>query len=237
MSIGDNIKKIRERNGLTQKQLGEKCGMADSAIRRYELGKANPKIETVQKIANALGVDAGDLDDRTDLKIRFVEKELKKIQDEYIESLKNLPHDDNYNENSSKLFSKWSEQDELLRKRLNLLAPPVSTGEKIKQLRESHSLSLEELSQKINIPVPLLNRYEKNERTLSLNDLHLISHYYGIAPEDIDIGVENHFASYTTMQDFDYKQLLKLYENLNVSGQRKAVDFLTLLSKIPEYNI
>lgn len=30
--------------------------MADSAIRRYELEKLNPKFETIQKIANALGV-------------------------------------------------------------------------------------------------------------------------------------------------------------------------------------
>ena len=31
------------------------CGMADTAIRRYENGNANPKIETLQKIATALG--------------------------------------------------------------------------------------------------------------------------------------------------------------------------------------
>lgn len=44
MSIGENIKKIRVQKGLTQKQLGELCGMADSAIRRYENGRANPKL-------------------------------------------------------------------------------------------------------------------------------------------------------------------------------------------------
>lgn len=58
MSVGENIKRIRLEKKLTQKQLGDLCKppMADSAIRRYEADKVNPKIETIQKIANALGV-------------------------------------------------------------------------------------------------------------------------------------------------------------------------------------
>ena len=63
MSIGENIKKKRIQKGLTQKQLGELCGMADSAIRRYENGRANPKYETLEKIAAALGTHALILND------------------------------------------------------------------------------------------------------------------------------------------------------------------------------
>lgn len=63
MTIGENIKRIRKEKGLTQKALGDKCGLADSAIRRYELGGANPKIETLRKIANALGVSLFQLTD------------------------------------------------------------------------------------------------------------------------------------------------------------------------------
>lgn len=55
MPTGFKIKEIRKRKGLTQKQLGEKCGMYESQIRKYENGKANPKMETLQKIADALG--------------------------------------------------------------------------------------------------------------------------------------------------------------------------------------
>lgn len=61
MTVGENIKRIRKKKGLTQKQLGALCGLADSAIRRYELGGANPKIETIQKIAHALEVEYTDL--------------------------------------------------------------------------------------------------------------------------------------------------------------------------------
>lgn len=56
MTVGQNIKAIRKERGLTQKELGEACGIDEANIRKYELGKANPKIETVEKIAKALGV-------------------------------------------------------------------------------------------------------------------------------------------------------------------------------------
>ncbi len=59
--VGVKIKELRLRNGLTQKQLGEKCGIAEPTIRKYELGKLNPKIETIGKIAAALNVPVADI--------------------------------------------------------------------------------------------------------------------------------------------------------------------------------
>ena len=61
MTTGEKIKYYRQLKGLTQKELGDLCGMADSAIRRYELGKANPKIETLGKIADALDIHISNL--------------------------------------------------------------------------------------------------------------------------------------------------------------------------------
>ncbi|MDE5801876.1 MAG: helix-turn-helix domain-containing protein [Lachnospiraceae bacterium] len=61
MTVGEKIKELRSKKGMTQKELGEKCGFADSAIRRYELGKANPKLETIKRIANALEVPTWEL--------------------------------------------------------------------------------------------------------------------------------------------------------------------------------
>lgn len=61
MPTGSRIKEIRTQKGLTQKELGRKCEIAESTIRRYELGSLNPKIETLQKIANALGVPVTEL--------------------------------------------------------------------------------------------------------------------------------------------------------------------------------
>lgn len=61
MTIGGNIKAARKKAGLTQKQLGDLCGMADSAIRRYESGRGNPTTKTLTRIAEALGVSIVEL--------------------------------------------------------------------------------------------------------------------------------------------------------------------------------
>lgn len=61
MTIGKKIKEIRIKRGYTQKELGALCGMADSAIRRYESDRSRPKFENLSKIADALGVSALDL--------------------------------------------------------------------------------------------------------------------------------------------------------------------------------
>ncbi|MDE5717128.1 MAG: helix-turn-helix domain-containing protein [Lachnospiraceae bacterium] len=56
MTVAENIKFLRTQKKLTQKQLGDLCHIAESTIRRYELGLLNPKKETIEKIANALDV-------------------------------------------------------------------------------------------------------------------------------------------------------------------------------------
>lgn len=53
---GEMIRKYRIQKGMTQKKLGELCGIADSNIRKYETGKQTPKINTLQRIADALEV-------------------------------------------------------------------------------------------------------------------------------------------------------------------------------------
>ena len=61
MTVAENIKRIRKEKHLTQKQLGEKCGMSESTLRQYEIGYRNPKIQTIKRIADALGVSLGEL--------------------------------------------------------------------------------------------------------------------------------------------------------------------------------
>ena len=57
MTIGDRIKTARSNAGLTQRALAEKSGIATGTVQQYELGKRQPRIEQLQKIADALEVD------------------------------------------------------------------------------------------------------------------------------------------------------------------------------------
>lgn len=61
MSVAENIKRIRKKRGFTQKELGNLCGINEANIRKYENDRQNPKIETLQKIANALRVNITEL--------------------------------------------------------------------------------------------------------------------------------------------------------------------------------
>lgn len=56
MSIGGNIKKIRKERGFTQKELAEKCNLSRSYLADLERDRYNPSLETLNIIADNLGV-------------------------------------------------------------------------------------------------------------------------------------------------------------------------------------
>jgi len=55
------IRELRERHRLTQEELCEAAGVSVDAINRIENGKRRPTLDTVEKIARALGVSTKDL--------------------------------------------------------------------------------------------------------------------------------------------------------------------------------
>ena len=69
MSIGETIhntpgqliKAARVKAGLTQKELGEKLGLAYQTVAQWENDLRKPKLETLKRIAGALGVGVWEL--------------------------------------------------------------------------------------------------------------------------------------------------------------------------------
>ena len=57
MTVGENIRRIRQERNLTQKQLGELVGASEAYIRAYESGRRNPKPKSLETIAKALAVN------------------------------------------------------------------------------------------------------------------------------------------------------------------------------------
>lgn len=53
--IGKQIAERRKKNGLTQQDLSEISGVSAKTINSIELGKANPSINVLSKVANPLG--------------------------------------------------------------------------------------------------------------------------------------------------------------------------------------
>jgi transcriptional regulator with XRE-family HTH domain len=56
-----NLRRARERAGLSQDALADKARMHRNAIALLEAGKRDPKVSTVAKLAKALGVSASEL--------------------------------------------------------------------------------------------------------------------------------------------------------------------------------
>tara|TARA_Y100000310_G_C20328137_1_gene643961 strand:- start:384 stop:593 length:210 start_codon:yes stop_codon:yes gene_type:complete len=61
-TIGDNIRKYRNKLGISQDVLSKRANLAFHTIAKIEAGSTpDPRIETVKKIADALGVSLDDL--------------------------------------------------------------------------------------------------------------------------------------------------------------------------------
>ena len=58
---GKKIQRARKAKNLTQKQLAEILGLATGTVQQYELGKRQPPLKTVEKIADVLSVSPFDL--------------------------------------------------------------------------------------------------------------------------------------------------------------------------------
>ena len=61
MTIGERIKNARKDKGWSQSELGKALGVSQQMIAQFENSRKNPKIETLDKIASALGVSVIDL--------------------------------------------------------------------------------------------------------------------------------------------------------------------------------
>lgn len=78
MKLADNIKKVREAKGLSQKEVAMACKMDTAQYSRIENSKTDPSFSSVVRIAKAMGVGLADL---------FKADELFKDVDSYDRSL------------------------------------------------------------------------------------------------------------------------------------------------------
>jgi transcriptional regulator with XRE-family HTH domain len=59
--VGENLRRLRTLNALTQAQLAERAGLTRSAVQRAERDKTEPHMTTIRKLADALDVHPREL--------------------------------------------------------------------------------------------------------------------------------------------------------------------------------
>lgn len=56
------LKELRERQFLSQADVGNRAGVGRDTINRLEKGRQKPRFVTIRKLAEALGVEPRDID-------------------------------------------------------------------------------------------------------------------------------------------------------------------------------
>ncbi|MBI3864172.1 MAG: helix-turn-helix transcriptional regulator [Planctomycetia bacterium] len=57
----ESLKKLREIRNLTQSELGERAGIAAAAVSHFETGQRVPSLDSLVRLADALGVSVDEL--------------------------------------------------------------------------------------------------------------------------------------------------------------------------------
>lgn len=81
MSISKNIKKLRLEHNLSQKEFAKIAGVSDKAVSTWENGTKEPRMGTIQKIADFFGIKKSDIieDNDNDLP-ELTEKDEREIE-------------------------------------------------------------------------------------------------------------------------------------------------------------
>lgn len=59
--LGQNVRRLREANGWSQEDYADRAGIHRTYVSDIERGRRNPTISVVEKLAEPLGVTAGQL--------------------------------------------------------------------------------------------------------------------------------------------------------------------------------
>lgn len=79
MSLGSKIKELRNRNGMTQKELSEKLNVTAQAVSRWESDEVEPSVQTIKQMSAIFNVSIDELfGNETEPKVVEVEKIVEK---------------------------------------------------------------------------------------------------------------------------------------------------------------
>lgn len=59
--LGENLKKLRKKRGLTQKAFGDRFGLSKAVVSKYENGMGHPDYDVLIRIAQFFGVTTDEL--------------------------------------------------------------------------------------------------------------------------------------------------------------------------------
>lgn len=219
MTIGERIKKLRQENGLSQKELGKKLNVSQQMIGQWETGKSNPKIETLKRIADTLEVGLWEIVelDQMDLDTRMqeIKKMIMQLSPEGLEEFDRLVTE-SLNENHE--FNQ-REREEAARKAPKFTDKAEAPQKKPKLFTRSKKGKVIEDGKppKFTAPSTTYAPQEAYELLHSLIDKE---------------GIDDREREKVSQQ---LKKILGSFKGLNEIGRKKAVERIEELYMIPKY--
>lgn len=262
MELGLKIQRLRQCAGLSQRELADRLGIATGTLQQYELGKREPKLEMINKIATELGVTVAQLIDES-LKIEDGEYTSTTSTDFYCQICdwnfdpknenavrEHFEHHKKYL-NAVKIFGKLIKMKEayrLRKKSIEEMNNPNNSNTKIYQaaktyLRSEFSLSVIHSGFDIN-HIDFISyarmQLDKQWATDILPEDVYFKLLYEFEKEHLN-DTEYYPRRYNelSLDDEEEKQLkmylIQRYPRLNLEGKQKLIDYLILLSSTPAY--
>lgn len=119
----------------------------------------------------------------------------------------------------------------------------MTIGEKIKEVRKRKGMTQKELSEKIGVSVPTLQRYENESSGLNIEKLNKLAKALDISKDDYQEMMISYGMFFDDVKLKSESELKKHYEplintacvNLNSIGCKKVYDYASDLLKISEY--
>lgn len=71
--IGENIRTLRKRNKLTQKELADRCGVSDQLVSSWEINRTEPKAAAVQKMLQIFDCTIEELCGQVTMNVSYTE--------------------------------------------------------------------------------------------------------------------------------------------------------------------
>lgn len=228
MTIGEKIRILRNHTGLTQRALGKLSGTSETTIKQYELGKRQPRIEQLKKIAKFFDFPLYLLLD-DNFELENVELEMKRARPvnsyEMAEPPKpfTVPLSSRNNNDGSIRVNTDTERERLGEEAQKIIIKQESSEEitaeeaqKVSEYIERTREDYYKLSKSIKDCAKMIDKYLSQNTQM---------------PEEIVQILKENRQKLTeltpTTPDF--------YENLNDIGRQKATEQIDLLTKIPEY--
>lgn len=243
MNTAERLRLARKRKGLTQKQVADRCGIADSAVRKYESGKVRPKMDRLCKLAEALDVSVTELldlppeDKEQGFNSSYGSVNVDRLQKMYIRACEDVDKA-RLNNDPAETVTAFEDIRDALKDILDSCIIPVPS-EEIQQadstsLQEGNRTTSKSKNNQNSLPLVLEGLYSSIKMGTPRTEVEVLENIITGIYQMIDNAVSVHQTEYSKSVP-DSEALLNAYEQLNEKGKQLAVERLKELALIPAY--